>query len=64
MSDSVFIVLKHLVSSANINILDELIGEERSFIYTRKSKGPSILPCGTPDNTGKHLDRLLLIEIH
>ena len=64
MSDSVCIILKHLVSSANINILDELIAEGRSFIYTRKSKGPSMLPCGTPDNTGRHLDKLLLIETH
>ena len=64
MSDSVFIVLKHFVSSANINVLDELITEGRSLINTMKSKGPSMLPCGTPDNTGKHLDRQLLIETH
>ena len=60
MSDSVFIVLKHFVSSANIyvHVLDELITEGRSLINTVKSKGLSMLPCGTPDNTGKHLDRL------
>ena len=38
--------------------------EGRSFIYTKKNKGPSILPWGTPDNTGKQLDRLLFIETH
>ena len=36
---------QHLaVSSANINVLDELMTVGRSFIYTRKSRGPSILP--------------------
>ena len=34
MSDSVLMVLKHLVSSANINILNELMIEKRSFIYS------------------------------
>ena len=24
-----------------------------SFTYIRNSKGPSILPCGTPDKTGR-----------
>ena len=43
-------------------VLDELIAEGRSLINTMKSKGPSMLPCGTPDNAGKHLDRPLLIE--
>ena len=56
MSDSVFIVLKHFVSSAKLYIyvcvcvLDELIAEWRSLMNTMKSKGSSMLPCGTPDN--------------
>ena len=66
MSDSVFVVLKHFVSLANniIYVFDELITEGRSLINTIKSKGPNMLPCGIPDNIGKHLDRLLLIETH
>jgi len=52
------IALKHFVSSAKMNIFD---AEGRSLIYTRKSSGPNMLPCGTPDNTGKHLERQLLM---
>ena len=30
----------------------------------RKSIGPSVLPCGTPDNTGNRLDSRPLIGTH
>ena len=28
----------------------------RSFVYTKKSKGPSIEPCGTPARTGDQFE--------
>jgi len=34
------------------------------MINTRKSKGPSMLPWGTPDKTDKWLDEQLLAETH
>ena len=50
--------------SAKLNLVDELIAEKMSLMYTKKSSGPNMLPCGTPDNTGKHQDRQLLIDTH
>jgi len=59
MSNSDLIFMKYFVSSVKINMLT---AEWRSLIYTRKSKGPSMLLCGTP--VGRYLDRQLLIEAH
>ena len=56
--------LKNFVASAKINMFDKLMAEGRSLMYTRNSNGLSILPCGTPDNTGKHLDKQLLMDTH
>ena len=56
------IASKHFISSAKLNITDELIVDGRSLMYTKNSSGPKMLPCGTPDNRGKHLDRQFLID--
>ena len=42
-----FTIIYKLVSSAN-SLIEELIFSTISFIYIKKSKGPSIEPCGTP----------------
>ena len=39
------------VSSANNFAKDSKL-PGRSFMYTKKSKGPSTEPCGTPARTG------------
>ena len=36
-----------------------LMQEGRSFIYNRKSRGPRIDPCGTPDVTGSQCEVVL-----
>ena len=45
-------LLQHFVLSAKKNNLENLTTEGTSFTYTRKSNGPEILPCGTPDEAG------------
>ena len=32
-------------------------------ICTKNSKGPKILPCGTPENTDKNLEYVLVAEL-
>ena len=46
-----------LVSSANIFAQDISRQLERSFIYIRKNRGPSILPWGTPQVNLLTLDK-------
>ena len=58
------IVLKHLVSSANTYSKDDRICSGRSLMKIKNSNGPKILPCGTPDRTGKNSECLLLILTH
>ena len=36
----------------------------RSLIKTRKSKGPSILPCGTPEMTGSNDELMTVVYRH
>ena len=45
-------VLKILVSSANVVIFEFVTTSGRWFSYKRNNKGPRIDPCGTPDVTG------------
>jgi len=47
-------VLKHFVSSANNNSMEDRIYSGRSLMLTKNSKGPRILPCGTPNETGRN----------
>ena len=63
MSSVDVICLKDLVSSANSNSCD-VTTDGKSLIKIRKSRGPRILPCGTPESTGEVLDRLLSTETH
>ena len=51
-SEFLDMLLQHFVSSANKNKLEKLTTEGTSFTYIRKSSGPKILPCDTPDETG------------
>ena len=37
-------------SSANKRV-DDVILSDKSFIYRRNYKGPSTIPCGTPEST-------------
>ena len=48
MSNMDNIYLKHFVSSANLNSCE--------VMADGKSKGPSMLSCGTPEMTGRVLD--------
>lgn len=34
------------------------------FMYTRNSRGPRILPWGTPEDTGRRSERTLLKDTH
>ena len=49
-------VLKILVSSANVAIFEFLTAWVRWFLYKRNNKGPRIDPWGTPEVTGSALD--------
>ena len=63
MSNVDVICLNNFVSSANSNRSDVTI-DGRSLINIKKSKGPRILPCGTPEITSKVPDRWLPTETH
>jgi len=41
--------------------LEYLVELGKSFMYTRNNKGPSILPWGTPEITGRGVDKVSLI---
>ena len=56
--------LRHFVSSAKRNELEWFREEDRSFIYMRNRRGPSKLPWGTPEITGRVEDLLLLIHTY
>jgi len=56
MSRDDVICLKHLMSSANSNSCD-VTTDGKSLINIRKIKGPRMLPCATPEITGKVLDK-------
>ena len=43
------------LSSAN-NFVTESKFSERSFMYTKKSKGPNIKSCGTPAKIGDQVE--------
>ena len=55
-----------LVSSANIFGTNIVLGCIKavwgSFIYIKKSKGPRILPCGTPQNI-KNINTNITLEM-
>ena len=38
-------------------VLDEIVLEKIPFTCTKNNKGPKILPCGTPDFTGRTLNK-------
>ena len=46
------ILRKILVSSAKHATVEFVTASGKSFTYRRKSIGPKILPCGTPEHTG------------
>jgi hypothetical protein len=48
-----FRVIRNIANIANDEELETQSGLGRSFTQTKKSSGPSIDPCGTPDKTGK-----------
>ena len=50
------ITLKILVSSAKAATFESTMEEGRSLVYKRKSSGPRMEPCGTPDITGSAVD--------
>ena len=52
-------VEKSDLSSAN-NFAEDSKLSGRSFIYTKKSKGPSIEPCETPARTGDQFEDWVL----
>ena len=48
--------LRSVTSSANTSSFDFSTCSDRSFMYTRKSKGPKTDPLGTPDTTSNCFD--------
>ena len=57
MSSSFFIVRYNKLSSANNrNCVPGDIPLCISFMYIRNKRGPSTVPCGTPDSTGAGSD--------
>ena len=46
------ILRKILVSSAKHATVELVTASGKSLTYKRKSIGPKILPCGTPEHTG------------
>lgn len=52
------------MSSANKNDSEWTIDEGKSFIYKRNKRGPSMLPCGTPEITGNIEELPLLIHTY
>ena len=55
---------EHLVSSAKSNTVEEDTVLGRSLTIIRHRSGPSMLPRGTPEMTGKGSDRQLLTVTH
>ena len=53
-----------IVSSAKDRIFSSVVLVDMSLIDIRKSNGPSMEPCGTPNRTGKHDDAWELILIY
>ena len=47
-----------------VNKVDVDTDEGRSLMKIKKSRGPKILPCGTPDTTGNVVDTLPFIDTH
>jgi len=48
--------IRHFVSSAKMKGITNLIHSVRSLIKMTKSRGPSTLPCGTPESTLESAD--------
>jgi len=48
--------IRHFVSSAEMKGIANLIHSGRSLIKMMKSRGPSTLPCGTPESTLRRAD--------
>ena len=63
MSSKEMICRKHFVPSANSSSCDMMV-DGRSFIKTSKSRGPRMLPRGTPEITGRKFDKQPSIETH
>ena len=57
-----FICLKHLVSSAKRRALLQWMESGRSFMYIINSRGPRMLPWGTPDTAGSKYEYVSLID--
>ena len=53
-----------MASSAKSKILEKETDEVRSFTKIRNNSGPRILPCGTPEMTGRVYRRNRLANRH
>jgi len=60
MSREEVICLKHFVPSANSSSCEVMTDVNE----IRKRRGPRMLLCGTPEITGRELDRLLPTKRH
>ena len=54
--------LEHLVSSAYRKMLECLTERGISLIKIKKRRGPRMLPCGTPERTGRARVRCSVIQ--
>ena len=48
--------LEHLVSSTKRSNEELDTQSGRSLMYTRNRRGPRMLPCGTPERTGRNAE--------
>ena len=58
------ICLQHLVSSAYRKRREKATDKGRSLMYSMNNKDPSMLPCGTPDETGSQSEEHLFTTTH
>ena len=52
-----------VVSSTYFHESNRVLGDDKSLIINKKSQGPSLVPCGTPDGILPHLDRQALLSL-
>ena len=55
-SVKLMIDLEHLMSSAKRSNEELDTQSSRSLMYTRNRRGPRMLPCGTPERTGRNAE--------
>ena len=50
------------MSEPNLGAVSKIRLVGKSLTYKRKRRGPSILPCGTPDSTGRQEEEVPMMQ--